>query len=567
MSISGLGTYSSSGYYYAAVTKSRSGSLSNCPDSYAGKEISKDDPMYEFKRAAKKAVITSPYCKCIIANIKTEQFTVSQDTAGEMIYSYQKTEQSFQVFIKSDGQNKTYSVKGFDKDGKPFEKELNPEDIDPEYADFPEFSTLCMYFEHTEETSNMLANDCFDTDDILEKANYLEKLHRFANDNLMEKTQSMIECANRLFHDFHQLMNAKADINSLFEPYFMRFLSMDIVQREQSEEPEVSEKLSEVHASEKVQEESTGKEQITPLGIGFANAGNMGYGMSASLVTKPGCDDTIIRVKVATGNGSEYVDANLSKFDPKNATAVEVFAYCRYKDAVGEGVNNKWGSWNAMKIVISPTAGMDFGSLDNILNEKMDWTGALAKSKTILEEEKTGETISAAELLKLFEETHKLTAQELKEEKDWREMSEDEWDKMLEGIDKYIDAFKERIRKLKEMQEEAARKAAMQASPDMKATAAASAALNVAAGGFLDGEVSEEDVVNDESFEKNWTKKLETDDQTILRTAKAAQDMEKKAMSKYEEVMLTDNTTVGIARTDEVTECAAVEKDDDKEKV
>ena len=36
---------------------------------------------------------------------------------------------------------------------------------------------------------------------------------------------------------------------------------------------------------------------------------------------------------------------------------------------------------------------------------------------------------------------------------------------------------------------------------------------------------------------------------------------------EYEEVMLTDNTTVGIARTDEVTECAAVEKDDDEEKV
>ncbi len=43
--------------------------------------------------------------------------------------------------------------------------------------------------------------------------------------------------------------------------------------------------------------------RFTPLGIGFAKAGEMGYGMSAFLVTKPGNDDTIIRVKVATGNG------------------------------------------------------------------------------------------------------------------------------------------------------------------------------------------------------------------------------------------------------------------------
>ncbi len=43
------------------------------------------------------------------------------------------------------------------------------------------------------------------------------------------------------------------------------------------------------------------------------------------------------------------------------------------------------GSWNAMKSVMSPTDGADFGSLDNIMNKKMNWTDALAKSKTIIE--------------------------------------------------------------------------------------------------------------------------------------------------------------------------------------
>lgn len=80
--------------------------------------------MHDFKEAVRKAVTSSPYCKCIIANIKTEALYASQDDSGEMIYSYQKTEQSFQVFIKSDGHNKTYSVKGYDKDGNPFEKIL-----------------------------------------------------------------------------------------------------------------------------------------------------------------------------------------------------------------------------------------------------------------------------------------------------------------------------------------------------------------------------------------------------------------------------------------------------------
>lgn len=234
MSIAGLGTYSSSSYYYKAVTKSRSGSLSNVSDDFVNKKISKDDPLNDVKEAARKAVTSSPYCKCIIANIKTEELYASQDGSGEMIYSYQKTEQSFQVFIKSDGHNKTYSVKGYDKDGNPFEKDINPEEVDPEYADFPEFSTLCMYFEHTEQTSEFLADDYFDTDDILEKMNYLEKVNNLRNENVMDKAKSMIDYANRLFDDFRQMMNAKEDINSLFEPYFMKFLSMDITQIEQS---------------------------------------------------------------------------------------------------------------------------------------------------------------------------------------------------------------------------------------------------------------------------------------------------------------------------------------------
>jgi hypothetical protein len=575
MSIAGLGTYSSSGYYYKAVTKSRSGSLSNVSDDYLSKEIPKDDPMHDFKEAVRKAVTSSPYCKCIIANIKTEALYASQDDSGEMIYSYQKTEQSFQVFIKSDGHNKTYSVKGYDKDGNPFEKDINPEEVDPEYADFPEFSTLCMYFEHTEQTSEFLADDYFDTDDILEKMNYLEKVNNLRNENVMDKAKSMIDYANRLFDDFRQMMNAKEDINSLFEPYFMKFLSMDITQIEQSEEPDVTERLSDVHSSEKIQEEKAEDEQVTPLGIGFAKAGEIGYGMSASLVTKPGNDDTIIRVKVATGSGSETIDVNLSNFDPKNATPVEMFAYCQYKDANGEGVNSKWGSWNAMKTVMSPTDGTDFGSLDNIMNKKMNWTDALAKSKTILENEKTKETISAADLLKLFEETHTLTAQELKEEKDWREMSDDEWDNLLEGIDKYIDAFKERIKQLKEMQDEAAQKAALEADSNMRATAASAAALSAAANG-LSGtsetgaeSQTEEGIPTEDGVkhEKNWTKNLNTDDQTVLRTAKEAQEMENKALSRFEEVQLTGTTTVGVSQTDTGTECASVEEDENKEKV
>lgn len=60
-----------------------------------------------------------------------------------------------------------------------------------------------------------------------------------------------------------------------------------------------------------------------------------------------------------------------------------------------------------------------------------------------------------------------MTAQELKEEKDWRGMTDEEWDKMLEGVDKYIEAYKERLRQMQEMQNKAAQKAALEADSDM----------------------------------------------------------------------------------------------------
>lgn len=95
------------------------------------------------------------------------------------------------------------------------------------------------------------------------------------------------------------------------------------------------------------------------------------------------------------------------------------------------------------------------------------------------------------EAVQKFCDDNRLTEHELKEEKDWREMTDEEWDKMLEGVDEYIDAFKERLRQLKEMQDEAAQKAALEADSDMRATAASAVAFSAAANGL--GTTSEAD--------------------------------------------------------------------------
>ena len=201
-------------------------------------------------------------------------------------------------------------------------------------------------------------------------------------------------------------------------------------------------------------------------------------------------------------------------------------------------------------------------------NTQYDFT---AGNRADAQEDKTARI---AEFIEKFREAYRLNSEDLKKDSDWRDMSDDEWDKMLEGVDKYIDAYRERLKELKEMQDEAAQKAAAEASPEMRTIAAAAAALRVAASGLSGGsssgsESGEEEFPIDEEnpYDKNWTKNLETDDQVILRRAKQAQEMEQMAMSKYQEVMITGETTTGIERKGDITEYASVTQKEDEEPV
>ena len=73
----------------------------------------------------------------------------------------------------------------------------------------------------------------------------------------------------------------------------------------------------------------------------------------------------------------------------------------------------------------------------------------MQKSYRKFEKEKKNANIS--DFIKKFQEARQITAQELKEDKDWREMTDSEWDKLLSGIDKYIDTAKAQIKEMKSM--------------------------------------------------------------------------------------------------------------------
>ena len=72
---------------------------------------------------------------------------------------------------------------------------------------------------------------------------------------------------------------------------------------------------------------------------------------------------------------------------------------------------------------------------------------------------------------------------------------------MLVGIHVYVEAFKDNVKRLKEMQDKAADRAAAGARSDMRANAAASAALRTAAYGFVSQTVAGDDTSDKADYE------------------------------------------------------------------
>lgn len=141
-----------------------------------------------------------------------------------------------------------------------------------------------------------------------------------------------------------------------------------------------------------------------------------------------------------------------------------------------------------------------------------------------------------------YKESHKLTPDNIKQEDDWRKMSDKEWDKFVEHIDKYLDTAKADLEKKKELQEEAAQKAAGRAPADMKSIIAAQAVLKASVNGLV-SEISSSDA--SELEKSSWTYEMETDDQVILAKAKNANEYAADMLNKAQEIAI-DSVNGGV---------------------
>lgn len=234
MAITGLATYQNRSMYYSSrrdvkdFNPDSNGSFMNQMLTFHGKEggkaqaangddVSVDseiDSELRFGAAQSCSPVgkygeLKPYTRCITANIKTKEM-IASESDGEMIYSYQEEEKSFNIFINSDGENKTYTIKGVDENGQEIEEEFDPYHLDPEMMDFPEFSALCMYIRQTDETADLMSRMVFtDTshfDGIFEKGDRVPLLKDYAEE-YREVTPSLAELASNLFDAINEFFD------------------------------------------------------------------------------------------------------------------------------------------------------------------------------------------------------------------------------------------------------------------------------------------------------------------------------------------------------------------------
>ena len=201
--------------------------------------------------------------------------------------------------------------------------------------------------------------------------------------------------------------------------------------------------------------EESAELQTKDLGFGFVLSPGSAFGMTATQIINPDSDDVIGRVKMSEASGGETFDVNISEVDPRNATAIEMFAYCQYADSIGKGIaKSNFPSWNTVNRYMDPSGVFEFDSVEQAATKKFNWVEAISESDIYYKRESTGEILGSKDILEMLMESYKKIHEKDDEDGDWRKMTDEEWEKLLASVDADIDDMVERVKEESEAAKE-----------------------------------------------------------------------------------------------------------------
>ena len=103
---------------------------------------------------------------------------------------------------------------------------------------------------------------------------------------------------------------------------------------------------------------------------------SMSYGMAAFDSDMSTQEDPIIKISVNYGGEQRYYDVHVNEVDPRNASAVEMFALSAYMDENGMTAQGTFGSYSKMKVYGQNASDFgDFPDLQSVdgYNVRTDW--------------------------------------------------------------------------------------------------------------------------------------------------------------------------------------------------
>ena len=128
---------------------------------------------------------------------------------------------------------------------------------------------------------------------------------------------------------------------------------------------------------------SSASEKSTSHAVGDALAltaipynDSLSYGMLAFNSDRSTEEDPIIKISCNYGGQQRYYDVHVNEVDPRNASAVEMFALCSYMDEKGVTDRGTFGSYSKLQAMGSNASMINgFVDLDDSsnYNVKVDW--------------------------------------------------------------------------------------------------------------------------------------------------------------------------------------------------
>lgn len=180
----------------------------------AAPELMNPDKREESDKAEAVEAAKAPlsYSRRITADFKTKMLTANRNDKGEVCYSYEASRQKFEVIINVNGDERNYLIKGTDSEGNSFEKEFDPYDVDPENADYTEFTALCLYIQKTDRYADDVMRNFAQPENILEKTNYVGVLFAWSIGQAQSGNMESFEDARRLIVAIQEFTFAKREI-------------------------------------------------------------------------------------------------------------------------------------------------------------------------------------------------------------------------------------------------------------------------------------------------------------------------------------------------------------------